>query len=266
MKPRYGLALLPVFGLVACGGSGSGDEIPATVDRLEADIVSNETQEYKLIEIRLDSGASVTKADLVSGRGHVDNSHFPVGFSGNHSARLRSVKVNGTDISENITLRGYRGSYASIFLSNALEKSFPERPAKERNQGTYARSVVQTESFDLPYSGQFSYYGDAFNNDPANDARLHYIIDYGKRTGWGEISESKAQGKQMLAEASVRYRSNVLGNLDGVGVKDGMVKNSRGDSLGEYHLVIAGPNGEEIIGVVEYDNNAKDLHFHGNRR
>lgn len=265
MKTRYSFVLLPIFGLVGCGGGG-GDEVPATVDRVEADIISNEVREYKLIEIQLDNGASVTKADLVNGRGHVDNSHFPKGFSGNHAARLHSVTVNGSDISENIVLRGYRGSYASIFISNPLEKSFPERPAKERSQGTYARSVIQTESYDLPYSGQFSYYGNAFNNDPANDARLHYTIDYGRRLGWGEISESKAQGRQMLTESSVGYRSNVLGNLDGVGVKDGIVKNPQGDSLGEYHLVIAGPSGEEILGVVEYDNDSKEMHFHGNRR
>ena len=265
MNTRYRIALLSLIGLAACGGGGGGEGSEnATVDRLEAELMSNELPSYRLVEVRLANGVIATKIDVDRGWGHIDNSHLPHGFSSGNAASIRTVKTDGTEIAENTTLRGYRGSYASTFVSAPLQKIYAEYPAQQP-YGIASRAAVQTESFDLPYSGQFSYRGYAFNNDPANDARFDYTIDYGRRRGWGEIGTSKVQGRQILEEAPIRDNFKTLDSLSGEGVKNAVVKNDSGRAIGAYSLLIAGPNAEEIVGEVRYDHTDKELYFHGSR-
>lgn len=270
MRTGIFLPALAASLLAACGGGGGGDDIPANIDnKIEADITNNHGPQYRTVEIRLANGQSFSKIDSATNRGHIDNSVMPRGFSQDHAAQFLAVANDGTSISENTTLRGYRGSYSSMFVSAPLQQAYPGTSVLDRETGAPVRTTLQTDTFDIPMSGQFSYQGYAFNNDPAFDARLDYTIDYGRRVGFGEISPSRAQGRQILAEASIReHFTPVIGHLEGYGVKQAEVRDVAGKTIGAYSFLIAGPNAEEIAGEIEYGIygiNTKPLYFHGTR-
>ena len=263
MNTRYSIALLSLVGLAACGGGGGGEGSEnATVDRLEEEVTIHGP--YTLFEIQLENGKKFIMVSADNNRMVVDSTSLPHGFSTSVPAQIRTVR-DGTDTSESITLRGYRGTYANIYVTSGFKTILPEVTEQERSRGIFLYAVNETSTFDLPSSGQISYRGHAFNNNPANDARLDYTIDYGRRRGWGEISASKAQSRQLLNEASIRYNFDVLGDLSGQGVEDGVVKNDSGRTIGLYNVLIAGPNAEEIVGEVRYDHTDKELYFHGSR-
>ena len=173
-----------------------------------------------------------------------------------------TVTNDGKQASEDVTIRSYRGHYASVLETTRPNTVFSEELNPKSINGFSSDLIAPTDF--LPMNAIYTYKGKAFNSVPANDADLTYTIDYGKRRGSGEIAAAGEHGKITLEEAPIRYYSELIAGVSGYGIKDGVAKDA---TTGAYNLGIAGDNAEEIIGHAGYGQQPADntINFVGSR-
>ena len=249
--------LLGPFYLAACGGGG-GDDSSVLPDRLDGNLErrpgDNILNSYRKITLQTRDNKEIFLADRIEDRIAIDISNFSHGL-GQIAGRLSSTDNNGQRIDEDVTIRSYRGHYATIFETSALNRVFPEHRKTMGEKGLFGHAISETRF--LPSNGIFTYKGMAFNNNPANDAALNYVINYGTRRGSGEIAAAGTHGKLVLEESPIRFHFNLIGNTSAYGVKDGNVS---GVADAAYTLSLAGDNAEEFIGDVHYGGADKSDH------
>ncbi len=236
--------------LSACGGGGDDD--PTTPpERIEGKYDDTEfsggMDGYRNITLKDKNRADIFLLDKTSNRIAYEHAILPFGLN-EMKGQLSAVANDGKQTSENVTIRSYRGYYASVLETSKPTTVFPEMRNQKGVNGLRTQFIVATDS--LPANAIYTYKGTAFNNIPSNDAALTYTIDYGKRRGFGEIAAAGEHGKITLEEAPIRYYPELIGVTSAYGVKDGVAKGSV-DSI--YRLGIAGENAEEIIGYAGYN-------------
>lgn len=256
--------------LAACGGGGGNDnQTITTAERIDLDnvqITNDLNQSYRRL-ILTHGSSTLTELDIDRNRITMDFATLPHGFAHTANGVFTTESQNGSVRSDNLPIRSYRGNYSGIFVTGGLNNTFPEQPAAHRAGGFTGRFVNETDAFDLPTQGIFTYNGMAFNNNPAHDAAFTYHIDYGQRRGSGEIAAASAHGRYILEESRIGYQFGIFGDdADAYGVKNGKVT-ADGASFGQYSLSIAGPAAEEIVGIVKRNDNpdANELLLHGTR-
>lgn len=114
----------------------------------------------------------------------------------------------------------------------------------------------------LPTSGEFNYKGEGkFGSIESYDivrGNVDYYVDFAKKEGYGEIELIGLEGQTdsiVLKKADINKLSDV-NELDGsvitaYGIRGGAEYDSK---KGSYSLGFFGPNAEEIVGDVEFEN------------
>ena len=252
--------------LSACGGGGDDDERSFTTSdpidgRYDTARISGGLQKYRNITLKDKNNANIFLVDRPSNRFFGEHAVLPFGFH-ESKGQFSTVTNDGKSASEEVTIRSYRGHYASVLETNKPNTVFSEELSPNSINGF--RSDLFSPTDFLPTNAIYTYKGKAFNSVPANDADLTYTIDYGKRRGSGEIAAASGHGKITLEEAPIRYYSELIAGVSGYGVKDGVAKEA---ATGVYRLGIAGDNAEEIIGHAGYGQQPADntINFVGSR-
>lgn len=227
------------------------------------------TDEQRAVLRRLDFQRNGKKFITVeSNRISVEAGDIPARFA-EFPMTLIITTTDGQQLPLELKSRSYKGNYAGAI------SAYPSK--------TQQLSDWKGGSFDIPYidptrelpkSGTVFYSGRAFNYDAGNDASLSYSINFDNRIGKGEISASRNLNRIILRESPIINRMSYFGK-DVSGVFHGTAyiegNNYWGRDETFYHLGIAGPNAEEIVGVVGYPSRQNDdipverLFFHGSR-
>ena len=207
------------------------------------------------------NNTDIILVDRPSNRFFGEHAVLPFGFN-ESKGHLSTVTNDGKSASEEVTIRSYRGHYASVLETTRPNTVFSEELNPKSINGFSSDLIAPTDF--LPMNAIYTYKGKAFNSVPANDADLTYTIDYGKRRGSGEIAAASGHGKITLEEAPIRYYSDLIGVTSGYGVKDGVAKEA---ATGVYRLGIAGDNAEEITGYADYSSQPAEnsINFIGTR-
>lgn len=252
--------------LSACGGGGDDDERSFTTSdpidgRYDTARISGDLQKYRNITLKDKNNANILLVDRPSNRFFGEHAVLPFGFH-ESKGHLSTVTNDGKQTSDDVTIRSYRGHYASVLETNRSDSAFFE-DINPRSINGFRSNLIAPTDF-LPMNVIYTYKGKAFNSVPANDAALTYTIDYGNRRGSGEIAAAGGHGKITLEEAPIRYYSELIAGVSGYGVKDGVAKEA---ATGVYRLGIAGDNAEEIIGHAGYGQQPADntINFVGSR-
>ena len=267
MKAHLLIALVasPLL-LSACGGGGDDDERSFTTSdvvdgRYDTARISGGLQKYRNITLKDKNNTDIILVDRPSNRFFGEHAVLPFGFH-ESKGQFSTVTNDGKQASEDVTIRSYRGHYASVLETTRPNTVFSEELSPKSINGFSSDLIAPTDF--LPMNVIYTYKGKAFNSVPANDADLTYTIDYGNRRGSGEIAAASGHGKITLEEAPIRYYSDLIGVTSGYGVKDGVAKDA---TTGAYSLGIAGDNAEEIIGHAGYGQQPADntINFVGSR-
>ena len=252
--------------LSACGGGGDDDERSFTTSdvvdgRYDTAKISSRLEKYRNITLKDKNNANIFLLDRPSNRFFGEHAVLPFGFN-ESKGHLSTVTNDGKQASEDVTIRSYRGHYASVLETTRPNTVFSEELNPKSINGFSSDLIAPTDF--LPMNAIYTYKGKAFNSVPANDADLTYTIDYGKRRGSGEIAAAGEHGKITLEEAPIRYYSELIAGVSGYGIKDGVAKDA---TTGAYNLGIAGDNAEEIIGHAGYGQQPADntINFVGSR-
>ena len=266
MKAHLLIALVasPLL-LSACGGGGDDD--PTTPpERIEVKYSDAKPyggmENYRNVTLKDKNQTDIAVLDRASNRLSYEHAALPFGLN-EMKGQLSTIAGDNKQASEDVTIRSYRGYYASVLETSQLKTVFHETHHQKGTNGFRISFIIPTDF--LPMNAIYTYKGKAFNSIPANDAALTYTIDYGKRRGSGEISAAGEHGKIILEEAPIRYYSGLIAGTSGYGVKDGAAKDSAGTGI--YVLGIAGENAEEIIGHAEYGSQPAEntINFLGTR-
>ncbi len=165
--------------------------------------------------------------------------------------------------SQDLALRSFRGFYAGAYAYGRHDGD----PVMDYGRMYY---TTPTPYDNLPTSGRALYQGRVFDHNAQNDAKLNYVIDFGKHVGSGEVSANTLHEKFELAESPIGQHDGLYGTYYGVKGGDVMVNDIyTGGKRGTYNLVISGTRAEEVVGDINYldayGSPAGQQVFHGER-
>lgn len=194
---------------------------------------------YDTFTLKVD-GKTLVKEVRGEKKETVDLTAVPLGFK-TLTAENKYTGDNGAEYKSDVTLRSYRGFYASALAYGKDSRANP----LDDDAGYYYSPTVT-----LPNSGTAIYAGKVFNDHAANDADLTYTINFGQKKGSGTVAAANGRPELTLQEKAITQFASPFGKTHGV--DDGDVRNADGKITGSYNLSIAGPNAEEIVGGLNY--------------
>ena len=219
---------------------------------------------YSHYDLRVD-GQSLASEDRGAYKLGINSLTLPRGF---YSGVAQTVYRGQHDkdpqrVSQDLALRSFRGFYAGAYAYGRQGGD----PDMDIGQMYY---TTPTPYDNLPTSGRALYVGRVFDYNAQNDAKLHYVIDFTKHVGSGEVSENTQHEKFKLAEAPIGQHEGLYGTY--YGVKNGEITTQDRYSDGKrgtYNLIISGTRAEEITGdlnyIDPYGNPAGQQVFHAER-
>ena len=116
--------------LSACGGGGDDDERSFTTSdpidgRYDTARISGGLQKYRNITLKDKNNANIFLVDRPSNRFFGEHAVLPFGFH-ESKGQFSTVTNDGKSASEEVTIRSYRGHYASVLETNKPNTVFSE--------------------------------------------------------------------------------------------------------------------------------------------
>ena len=190
----------------------------------------------------LRTGNDVADTINIAGRNYGNNSTLDIGHLWQN--RLTNfqyiLKANGRNL-EDGQLEVYKRSYSAIVGAHVRNRYAPDGTQQQAQPNEFQIRSIQgtlTQENQLPTTGTVRYQGHAFAGSDERNGRLDYSINYGGRTGSGQITGLPDFGNITLRTGNLdRHNSNITG-----------VAESQRRGNGNYHLNIFGPNANEIAG------------------
>ncbi len=189
----------------------------------------------------LRTGNDVADTINIAGRDYGNNSTLDIGHLWqNKLTNFQYIlKANGRNL-EAGQLEVYKRSYSAIVGAHVNQRYAQDGSVTEPNE-FQIRSIqgTLTPENQLPTTGTIRYQGHAFAGSDERNGRLDYSINYGGRTGSGQITGLPDFGNITLRTGNLdRHGSNISG-----GRAESQLRGN-----GNYQLNIFGPNADEIAG------------------
>ncbi len=261
-KMKKLLALLTVA-LVGCGGGGSNHNAqPESIKRnnntssTAQPSTPNLPSNQKLVRIPFDlSYTDEVKSVTLDGS---TISSFSVDTLKNQPSNqiikkpvtVEVMQDNGKTHSIDGHLSIYKQNYSALI---DLDLFYSSEHINDSSYSDFTFDATPVPTVDNLIANKViaNYAGVAYHNyqGGSEDGKLEYTIDFGQRQGWGKITGiSGAAGDITLHQASIKPISTPMGRVYGIEAGDVSIK---GKKNYEYQLGIAGPNAEEVVGLIE---------------
>lgn len=266
MTKNLSLLSLAVL-LAACGGGGDNQVADAPRPHEEArDPILHygldpDDSDHRRMIFSL-NGQTIVDVNT-PGHGFMDPNGLPRGLSAPLTMNVRALRNdNGRWESEDVAARSYRGYHSAIVVVAPLQT------IRDSNQTTPIDPILPylqaTSADSLPRSGRATYQGQAFGVEADNIAALTYHLDFGQKTGHGEIAANPYHSLITL------HRNHLYSKRDmdlTYYTVEGAADSSSHPYSGEYEVMLAGPQAEEIIGRVDITKKHQDEYIvlHGTR-
>lgn len=264
------LSLLTITLLLAACGGGGGDNSTVADQQTprpesgghEALFIYQMDNDERFNHPNFDfmiNGGRYAYASEADRRVVVDPNTLPRGLSGVQTLRITARKANGSTESVDLQARSYRGFYSgTVFTETQRLVADIDDSSPTQLDWMY---VFATPEAGLPTRGRATYHGNAFGAEADNAAAFAYHVDFGEKSGHGEIAANRYHSAIQLTKERLSksdYGGNPHYEFDGDA-------HSASHGRHNYNIILAGPNAEEIIGSINSGTDHDALAVYGTR-